>query len=1065
MAGHQFISYSSADALEFAFKLHEALEAGTPHVPAWLDRRDIKPGQDWDSEIVEAIRACASFLFILSPDSVEDQSVCKLEWTRALSYKKPIVPLLFRPGVELPFRLANRQFIDFIGTFDQPLAQLRNHLTWLESPAGALRGLEERLADARRDLRRAQGPEHEARVRDDLAQLELQVEAQRRIVADPEGAAKRAEESIARGLERERQPSRPISGVSRTKFLNPPPAVAPSYFQGRHDETRLIGDFLRDDAKRLMTVLGRGGIGKTATVCRLLKALEAGQLPDDGGPLEVEGIIYHSAIGSRRVNAPNLYADLLALLPPETARRVEPIVKDPKADTEAKMRALLDAFPDGRTVLLLDNFEDVVDPETFNIADAELSETLHALLKSSHHGVKVILTTRIAPRALNLTQPGRQTRLDLDGGLESPHAENILREMDADGKLGLKTAPAELLVLARERTRGFPRALEALFAILSADRETTLIEILADASTRLPENVTEALVGDAFSRLDPVAQKVMQALAIFGRPVPPAAVDYLLQPHQPGVDAAPVLDRLVNMHFARKEAGRYYLHPVDREFALARLHPGNPSDRNGESTFTRRGLQHGAAEYFEQARLPRESWKTIDDLLPQLAEFDLRLAIQDYETAARLLKEISLDYLIRWGWNRLAMELNARLLDYLEDSKLKSRILSDLAHSCSALGQRVPAIGYHEKALAINRQIGNRGEEGIHLGNLGCCYSSLGQVERAIGLHEQALAIKREVGNRREQGITLSNLGHCYTLLGHIELAIGLHEQALDIMREVGDRLGESINLGNLGSCFSSLGRIGVAIGLHERALSMKREVGNRREEGMTLGSLGHCYSSLGQIELAIEMHLKSQAIAREIGNRLGEGYVSLYLSVLSLDKGCQEDSTRQAKRPYGFGEQCKAPVIISLGNGTLALARLCVEDLPGAHAAIEAACLVDVPSNTHRILALLGLIALRQGDRATSIEAASAAISHADVMLGYCGRNYEALDARGLALACLAVVDEGHRGVPCGSGDHEGRRGRRSRPAIARPAGPGRSGGHPGRSPRGGMSGRSVIREVRRSW
>ena len=67
------------------------------------------------------------------------------------------------------------------------------------------------------------------------------------------------------------------------------------------------------------------------------------------------------------------------------------------------------------------------------------------------------------------------------------YAENILREMDADAKLGLWSASDSRLALARERTRGFPRALEALFAILSADRDTTLEEILAGP---LPDNVT-----------------------------------------------------------------------------------------------------------------------------------------------------------------------------------------------------------------------------------------------------------------------------------------------------------------------------------------------------------------------------------------------------------------------------------------------------------------------------------------------------------------------------------------------------------------------------------------------
>ena len=107
----------------------------------------------------------------------------------------------------------------------------------------------------------------------------------------------------------------------------------------------MIAEFLRDEAKRLMTVVGRAGTGKTATVCRVLKAIEHGILPDGFGSLEVDGIIYLSAIGSRRVNAPNLYEDLLRLLPVEVAQRIEAVIRDPRATTEAKMRLLLEAFP------------------------------------------------------------------------------------------------------------------------------------------------------------------------------------------------------------------------------------------------------------------------------------------------------------------------------------------------------------------------------------------------------------------------------------------------------------------------------------------------------------------------------------------------------------------------------------------------------------------------------------------------------------------------------------------------------------------------------------------------
>src|SRR5689334_20722478 len=108
MPSHHFISYSSADAEEFALQLCDALAAGPPSFPVWLDQRELQAGDDWDTQIVGAIKTCASLLFIMTRDSVGDESVCKNEWTSALRYKKPIVPIKLHPDAELPFRLASR---------------------------------------------------------------------------------------------------------------------------------------------------------------------------------------------------------------------------------------------------------------------------------------------------------------------------------------------------------------------------------------------------------------------------------------------------------------------------------------------------------------------------------------------------------------------------------------------------------------------------------------------------------------------------------------------------------------------------------------------------------------------------------------------------------------------------------------------------------------------------------------------------------------------------------------------------------------------------------------------
>ncbi len=1013
MPNHHFISYSSVDALGFALRLADTLAAGPPPIPIWLDKRKLQAGQDWDEQLVEAIRICDSLLFVITPDSVKANSVCKQEWTRALKYKKPIVPLLLHPEAEMPFRLDPRQYIDFTGPFEPALARLRQFIERLASPEGVLQALKDRLADAERDLPRAD-PAQQARIRAEIELLNRQIAEQQQVVADPEAAARRVQESIERGLERERQPEKPVGGLARSKFINPPPGIAPTYFQDRHVETGLIGDFLKNDAQRLLTVVGRGGIGKTAMVCRLLKALERGQLPDDGDPLNVDGIVYLSAAGSRRINVPHLYADLGKLLPEEVAGRLETLYKDPQAGTEAKLQALLAEFPQGRTVLLLDNFEDVIDPETRNLHDAELDEALAALLRLPPHAVKVIITTRIAPHNLALLNPQWQARLDLDDGLESPYAENILRQMDVDGKVGLRDAPAEILAEARERTRGYPRALEALFAILSADRDTTLPDLLRDTVRLLPEHVIDALVGEAFSRLDPAAQQVMQVLAIYGRPVTPAAVDFLLQPYRPGVNSAPVLGRLVNMQFVRKEEGRYYLHPADRAYACGRVPMGEESDRYPADSppFTQFALLHRGAAYFKQARKPRQEWKTLDDLAPQLAEFDLRCAGQEYNLAAEVLLEIDFNYLLLWGYYRLVTELHERLQGQLGDLRLKMDSVGNLGTVYRNIGRYQQAITCYEQALAIAREVGDRPNEGVWLGNLGNCYADLGQTARAIDYYKEALAIAREVGNRLNEGTCLGNLGSGYSELGQTTRAIDYFEQDLAIAREVGDRSGEGITLGNLGTSYSNLGQTTRAIDYYEQALAIAHKVGDRPAEGTWLGNLGIYYSNLGQTTRAIDYHKQALIIAREVEDWPGEGRHLGNLAEILINEGRYAEAIHHAQESVKIGDKISNSELGSYNNGYLALAHLYSGDFHTARAAAETARRYDEPLNNHYILALLGLIALRQGDRAAAQEAFTAAVAQADAMLGHSAQNYNALDSKALALCGLALC-EGSQHLP----------------------------------------------------
>ena len=142
-------------------------------------------------------------------------------------------------------------------------------------------------------------------------------DALRRLVGDSLRDLADTRRRIGSGIEREQVPAEP-QPVRASKFVNPPPATAPAWFQDRQVETGLLAKYVTDPGIRLVTVTGRGGIGKTAMVCRLLKGLEAGRIPDVDGDLAgitAGGIVYLSRNGAHQVQYPTLVADLLRLLP------------------------------------------------------------------------------------------------------------------------------------------------------------------------------------------------------------------------------------------------------------------------------------------------------------------------------------------------------------------------------------------------------------------------------------------------------------------------------------------------------------------------------------------------------------------------------------------------------------------------------------------------------------------------------------------------------------------------------------------------------------------------------
>jgi WD40 repeat protein len=103
-----FISYSRRDG-EFAAKLRAALTARG--FQAYLDTRDISPGERWRVRLEELILAADAVVFIISPDSIASEH-CAWEVARTLELKKNIIPLYWREAA-LPEGLSELNHVSF----------------------------------------------------------------------------------------------------------------------------------------------------------------------------------------------------------------------------------------------------------------------------------------------------------------------------------------------------------------------------------------------------------------------------------------------------------------------------------------------------------------------------------------------------------------------------------------------------------------------------------------------------------------------------------------------------------------------------------------------------------------------------------------------------------------------------------------------------------------------------------------------------------------------------------------------------------------------------------------
>jgi tetratricopeptide (TPR) repeat protein len=471
--------------------------------------------------------------------------------------------------------------------------------------------------------------------------------------------------------------------------------------------------------------------------------------------------------------------------------------------SESEMTSLYRSVLHGKRVLLLMD----------NAAGKEQVENL-----IPPPGSALLVTSR-----LRFALPGLVER-DLDELPWEEARELLLKICPRIGPLAEETARA---------CGNLPLALRVVASTLQEKRTLspeTYLERLSSGRERLEPVDTALALSEELLSEEP--RHFWHQLAVFPDTFDTAAAAAVAQVESEAAEAN--LAELERNSLVEWDEERFRLHDLVRSFVEGRLAP--------EERQTAR--ERHARYYLEVLWVANRLYKVgSEDLIRGLKQFDLDWAN------------------IRAGQAFAAEEAS--------ESEQAAQLCNDYPNAgpyCLYLRQTPnERARWLEAALVAARQLGDRANEGVHLGNLGATYLISGEPRRAIELLEQRLAMASEIGNRPGEGNALGNLGNAYMNLGEPRRAIEFYEQSLVITREIGDRRGEGNALISLGVAYVSLGDSQRAIEFYEQALVVACELGDRLGEAKACWNLGLLCSK--DPARATELMQICVDIEREIGH------------------------------------------------------------------------------------------------------------------------------------------------------------------------------------------------------
>jgi tetratricopeptide (TPR) repeat protein len=657
------------------------------------------------------------------------------------------------------------------------------------------------------------------------------------------------------------------------------PAEVAISFKDRYEQLAELTDLLGQQHIKLVCIVGRGGMGKTALLAKVCEDIEKRiiSLSDPLTPRALGGIVYWRFRNADLPGLSRLFSDFAQVLGSPDREDLMECWRDRMRSQGDKIEFLLGKLRSAHYLLVLDNLEAALGPD-HRLKDATLEAFVEQVLTTSAT-VRLLATSR---EPMCISSSGlRNTRIvRLESGLPEEEGMSLLRDLDFSAELGLRDASEPLLKQIVARCCGIPRALEAVAGMLVNDPTLAPDSLVLD-NKLFHKQIVETLVAENYYRTSDDNKRVLEALAIFNSSVPMAAVDCVVHAFFPEIRVEECLHSLVRSFMVRYDRRQqmFSLHPIDQQQAYSKI------PQEGAS-FNKAACHEQAAHFFLRQNSTMHEVRALSDVDPILSAVShFRLADKPDE-ACRALDHIDPTPLSTWGHYELIVGMRSAIVAAQADDRLKCASLGKLGSAFANMGRNEEAIASYLQSLELARSIGDELAAATRLGNLGEAYFANGDMLKAREHFVIAQASDEGIGERGEAGFWLGHVGLVCMQTGDLSGAADCFTAAAKIAKEIGDQRRYASWISNLGSLRLAEGRTEIALQHYREAAAIAEAMNDRRGMVARLRGIGQCLAVLRQTEEAFALFRRALGIAQSIHSSFSQAGCFCSIGRLERDLG-----------------------------------------------------------------------------------------------------------------------------------------------------------------------------------